>query len=55
MLLEQKLEKDLLYLACRHHILDLVLASVFKESSVVASFGPDIAIFKQFQQSWVVH
>ena len=30
----------------------LVLASVFKESSVVASFGPDIAIFKQFQQSW---
>ena len=51
-LLEHKLDKDLLYLACRHHILELVLASVFKESSAAASSGPDVAIFKRFQQSW---
>jgi hypothetical protein len=51
-LLEQKLEKDLLHLACRHHILELVLAIVYKECSPAASSGPDVAIFKRFQQSW---
>ena len=47
-LLEQKLEKDLLHLACRHHILELVLACVFTEC-VLGSSGPNVAIFKRFQ------
>jgi hypothetical protein len=50
-LLEQKLDKDMLYLACRHHVFEIVLASVFKESMGMSS-GPDIAIFKRFRQSW---
>lgn len=50
-LLEQKLEKRLLHLACRHHILELILAGVFKESLELMS-GPDVAIFKRFQQAW---
>ena len=28
------------------------MACAFKESSPVASSGPDVAIFKRFQQSW---
>src|SRR6478609_12047720 len=50
-LLEQKLGKDLLYLACRHHMLELVLAAVFNDCMGVTS-GPDVAIFKRFQQAW---
>src|SRR6218665_868835 len=29
-LLEQKLERDILYLACRHHFTELILAAAFK-------------------------
>jgi len=29
-LLEQKLERDILYLACRHHFMELILAAAFK-------------------------
>lgn len=44
-LLEQKLENELLNLACRHHILEIVLEAVF---GIVMgpSSGPDIGIFK---------
>jgi len=31
-LIEQKLDKKLLHFACRHHIFELLLASVFKET-----------------------
>ena len=51
-LLEQKLEKDLLRFACHHHIFKLILASVFNESMSGATSGPDVAIFKCFQQFW---
>src|SRR6218665_604151 len=37
-LLEQKLERDLLYLACRHHIMELILAAAFK-AVVGGDFG----------------
>jgi hypothetical protein len=50
-LLEQKLNKDMLHLACRHHIFEIVLASVF-ERSMGQSSGPDVAIFKRFQHAW---
>lgn len=36
-LLEQKLEKDLLWLACRHHIFEII---------------PEIALFKRFKNNW---
>jgi len=50
-LLEQKLGKDLLYLACRHHMFELLLAAVFNSCMGLIS-GPDVAIFKRFQQAW---
>lgn len=50
-LLESKLDRTLLNFACRHHILELVLASVFTTCMGPTS-GPDVQIFKRFQKHW---
>ena len=50
-LLEEKLGKELLNLACRHHITEVVAGSVFKIYFPTTS-GPDVAIFKRFKQAW---
>ncbi|KAG8184204.1 hypothetical protein JTE90_015566 [Oedothorax gibbosus] len=52
-LLEQYFEKHLLYLACRHHILELLLKAVF-ESKFGATTGPQPEMFKKFQMKWPV-
>ena len=49
--LEHKLDKDMLWLACRHHILEIVLESVVS-TSLPASSGPNIQIFKRFKVNW---
>ena len=50
-LLEQKLQQNLLYFACRHHIHELIIGGVF-----TALFGPsrspNIAVFERFQRFW---
>lgn len=51
-LLEQRLERDILFLACRHHIYELVLQGVFLEVKLYPSTGPDILLFKRFQHAW---
>jgi len=48
-ILEQLLERDILYFPCRHHIYEIILRSAFEVNFVVTS-GPDIQIFKRFQQ-----
>jgi len=50
-LLEQKMENELLWLACRHHMLEIVLEAVMIHS-LGPSKSPDIAIFKRFQAHW---
>ncbi|GBP22026.1 hypothetical protein EVAR_18667_1 [Eumeta japonica] len=50
-LLEQKMEKDMLWLACRHHILEIVLEAVVS-TTLSSSSGPDILIFKRFKNYW---
>ncbi|KAL4141736.1 hypothetical protein QTP88_004317 [Uroleucon formosanum] len=50
-ILEQLLERDILYFPCRHHIYEIILRSAFEVNFVVTS-GPDIQIFKRFQQFW---
>ena len=50
-LLEQKLERDILYLPCRHHIYEIILKTVF-DNIVGQSFGPGILIFKDFREEW---
>lgn len=50
-LLEQKMDNDMLWLACRHHILEIVLESVVS-ISLPTSSGPDIQLFKRFKANW---
>src|SRR6218665_2466655 len=50
-LIEQKIDKALLYLACRHHIFEAVLGDVFN-SLARPSTGPDILLFKRFKEAW---
>jgi len=51
-LLEQKLDRDILYLACRHHVYEIVLQGVFTEVKLATSTGPDILLFKKFRKEW---
>jgi len=50
-ILEQKLERDVLYFGCRHHVFEIILAAVFTKCKFTVS-GPDIPLFKRFQASW---
>lgn len=50
-ILEQKLERDVLYFGCRHHVFKIILAAVFTKCKFTVS-GPDIQLFKRFQASW---
>lgn len=51
-ILEQMLGKELLYLACRHHILEVLLRGVF-ECKLGSTTGPQPDIFKRFQNTWL--
>jgi len=51
-LLEQSLEREILFLTCRHHIFELVLQGVFLEVKLFPMTGPDILLFKRFQHAW---
>lgn len=50
-LLEEKLERELIHLPCRHHIFEIVCGSVFKKL-LGPSTGPEILIFKRFRDNW---
>jgi hypothetical protein len=54
--LEAMLGRDLLWLACRHHVMEIILAKVFT-LCFGPSKGPDIPIFKRFKDTWnaIVH
>lgn len=51
-LLEKAIGRNILFLGCRHHIFEIVLAAVFKEANVETTTGPEIQIFKRFQKFW---
>jgi hypothetical protein len=48
-LLEQKINKELLWLACRPHILELILSAAFGVV-IVGSSGPDVLLFNRFRK-----
>ena len=50
-LLEQRLRRTVLNLACRHHIYEIILGAVFSTCSG-ASSGPDVQLFRRFQKNW---
>ena len=50
-LLEQKMNKDMLWLACRHHVLEIMLEAVVM-SVMPPSTGPEFVMFKKFRSKW---
>ncbi|KAG7164288.1 hypothetical protein Hamer_G003438, partial [Homarus americanus] len=50
-LIEIKLEKNRLWLPCRHHVHEVVIGGVF-DRVMGPSTGPDILVFKRFQAFW---
>ncbi|KAK2727043.1 hypothetical protein QYM36_007784 [Artemia franciscana] len=50
-LLEQKLGKELLSLACRHHIMELVIGAAFRVCMGSTS-SPEVPLLKRFQDYW---
>ena len=49
--LEEKFERELLSLACRHHVMELVIESVF-QVCMGSSSCPEVPLFKHFQAHW---
>jgi hypothetical protein len=49
-IIQQAYDKRLLFLACRHHILEIILAAVFDQ--FFQSSGPQIGIFRRFKEHW---
>lgn len=49
--LEQLLGRDLLYLACRHHVHELLLRAAF-ESKFGKTTGVDVPLFAKFKKAW---
>jgi len=50
-LIEVQIGRELLHLACRQHIIEIVAEKVFTSCNI-PSTGPDILLFKPFQQHW---
>ncbi|KAF0746730.1 Uncharacterized protein FWK35_00015453 [Aphis craccivora] len=51
-LLENKLDRDIIFFSCRHHIFKIILAGIFKKCKISPMTGPDIPLFKQFKAKW---
>ena len=49
--IEEALGVELVWIACRHHVMEVVLSNVFT-SLFGATDGPSTALFKRFQKSW---
>lgn len=50
-LLEKKLNKNLLHLTCRHHMFEIIMSVVFTHCMGPSS-GPDIPLYKRFKKAW---
>lgn len=50
-LLQQLIGRDLLYLACRHHMLELVASAAFTQV-MGSSSAPEVLLFKRFKAHW---
>ena len=50
-LLENAIGRNLLWMACRHHIFEILLADTFG-ICLGPSTGPDVLMFKRFKEKW---
>lgn len=51
-LIEAALGRDVLHLACRHHIMELIAEKAFSACDCIPSTGPAILLFQRFKQQW---
>lgn len=51
-LIEQRLNREVIIFACRHHIYELVLKAVFEIKVTQVTTSPDIPLFKKLQDNW---
>jgi len=51
-LLENTVKRNLLWLACRHHMFEVLLSDAFNAAFQIPSSGPEIQLFKRFKNSW---
>lgn len=51
-LLEQKLDREMIIFACRHHVYELVLKAVFEAKIGQVTTSPDIPMFKKLRENW---
>lgn len=51
-ILEKKMKKSLLGLACRHHVMELILSAVFPVLLEPVTSGPTIKLFERFKKDW---
>ena len=49
--IEKDLGRDLLWLACRHHVCEVILKSAF-DACFGKSSGPAVEIFDRFRKKW---
>lgn len=50
-ILEQMIDRDLLHIACRHHVLEIILGAAFLEK-FPGTNGPNNALFMRFRSEW---
>jgi len=50
-ILERKIGRNLLGLACRHHIFEIIISKVFNSLPIEHQSGPDLLLFKTFSNS----
>ena len=50
--IQTKLNRALLWCACRHHIGEVILDHVFEGLKIEVSKSPEISLFKRFQKHW---
>ena len=50
--IQRVLDTPLLWLACRHHIGEVVLGKVWDALGVECSKSPKITIYQRFQENW---
>lgn len=52
-LIAKKMKKPLIWLACRHHVFELIVACAFSATVEKNTLGPEIVIFQKFQKNWI--
>ena len=50
--IQSRLARALLWCACRHHVGEVLLTSIFEKLNVEASKSPEVTLFQRFKKHW---